>query len=202
MTFRLPCFFRNVPWLPFIIIIPKFHTMHCIQLIMKVVLEESVKRVDASPNFSEKKRWFQLKTTTTALCLTISWVRNLGRTQLIWYGMVPSLHGRQMGKKWKQWQILFSWAKKSLWTVIVTMKLKDTCSLEGKVKVKVAQSSPTLCDPMDYIVRGILQARILEWVAIPFSRGSSQPRDRSQVSCIADGFFTSWATREGKLWQT
>ena len=39
--------------------------------------------------------------------------------------------------------------------------------------VKVAQSCPTLCDPMDYIVHGILQARILEWVAFPFSRGSS-----------------------------
>ena len=47
---------------------------------------------------------------------------------------------------------------------------------------------------MDYRVRGILQARILEWVAFPFSRGSSQPRDRAQVSHIADGFFTSWAT--------
>ena len=45
-----------------------------------------------------------------------------------------------------------------------------------KVKVKVAQSCLTLCDPMDYTVPGILQARILEWVAIPFSRGSSQPR--------------------------
>ena len=44
-----------------------------------------------------------------------------------------------------------------------------------KVKVKVAQSSPTLCDSMDYAVYGILQARILEWVAISFSRGSSQP---------------------------
>ena len=43
-------------------------------------------------------------------------------------------------------------------------------------KVKVAQSCPTLCDPMDYVVHGILQARILEWVAFPFSRGSSQPR--------------------------
>ena len=41
-----------------------------------------------------------------------------------------------------------------------------------------------LCDPMDYKVHGILQARILEWVAIPFSRGSSQPRDQTQVSCI------------------
>ena len=44
------------------------------------------------------------------------------------------------------------------------------------VKVKVAQSCPTLCDPMDYTAHGILQARILEWVAFPFSRGSSQPR--------------------------
>ena len=46
-----------------------------------------------------------------------------------------------------------------------------------EVKVKVAQSCPTLCDPTDYTVHGILQARILEWVALPFSRGSSQPRD-------------------------
>ena len=46
-----------------------------------------------------------------------------------------------------------------------------------KVKVKVAQSGLTLCDPMDYTVHGILQARILEWVAFPFSSGSSQPRN-------------------------
>ena len=59
------------------------------------------------------------------------------------------------------------------------------------VKVKVTQSCLTLCNPMDYKVHGILQARILEWVAIPFSRGSSQPRDRTQVSRIAGGFFTS-----------
>ena len=49
---------------------------------------------------------------------------------------------------------------------------------------------------MVYTVRGILQGRILEWVAIPFSRGSSQPRDRTQVSHIAGRFFTSWAIRE------
>ena len=48
-----------------------------------------------------------------------------------------------------------------------------------------------LFDPMDYTVREILQARILEWVASPFSRGSSQPRDRTQVSHIAGGFFSS-----------
>ena len=49
---------------------------------------------------------------------------------------------------------------------------------------------------MDYTVHGILQARILELVAFPFSRGSSQPRDRTQVSRIAGGFFTSLTTRE------
>ena len=65
-------------------------------------------------------------------------------------------------------------------------------------KVKVAQSCPTLCNPMDYTVHGILQARILEWVAILFSRGSSQPKDWTQVSHTAGGFLTSWATREAQ----
>ena len=69
---------------------------------------------------------------------------------------------------------------------------------ENKANVKVAQSRPTLCHPMDYTVHEILQARILEWVAVPFSRGSSQPRDWTQVSCIAGRFFTSWVTREAQ----
>ena len=56
----------------------------------------------------------------------------------------------------------------------------------------------TLCDPMDYTIHGIPQARILEWVAFPFSRGSSQLKDWTHVSCIAGGFFTSWATREAQ----
>ena len=60
-----------------------------------------------------------------------------------------------------------------------------------KVKVKVSQSCLTLCEPMDYTVHGILQARILEWVAFPFSGGFSQPRDRTQVSRIEGRFFTS-----------
>ena len=45
----------------------------------------------------------------------------------------------------------------------------------------------------------ILQAEILKWVAVPFSRGSSQPRDQTQVSCIADRFFASWATGETQI---
>ena len=52
---------------------------------------------------------------------------------------------------------------------------------------------------MDYIVHGILQARILEWVAFPFSKASSKPRDQTQVSRITEGFFTSWATREAPV---
>ena len=71
----------------------------------------------------------------------------------------------------------------------------------------VTQSCPTLCNPIgcsppDSSVRGILQARILEWVAIPFSRGSSQPRDWTWVSQITGRFFTIWATREAqsRLW--
>ena len=72
------------------------------------------------------------------------------------------------------------------------------------MEVLVAQWCPTLCDPMDCSppgssVHGILQARILEWVVISFSRGSSQPRDGTQVSCIAGRFFTIWATREALL---
>ena len=64
------------------------------------------------------------------------------------------------------------------------------------MKVKVAQSCPSLWDLMDYTVHGILQARILEKVTFPFSKGSSQPMDETQVSCIAGGFLTSWATKE------
>ena len=76
----------------------------------------------------------------------------------------------------------------------------------GRLVVKVlnTQLRPTLCDPMDCSppvssVHEILQARILEWVAIPFSRVSSPPRGKTQVSCIAGNFFTIWATREAPL---
>jgi len=68
----------------------------------------------------------------------------------------------------------------------------------------VVQSGLTLCDPMDCSppsssVHGIFQASILEWVAMPSSRGSSQPRDQTQVSCIAGRFFV-WATREAHIY--
>ena len=64
---------------------------------------------------------------------------------------------------------------------------------------RVAWLCLTLCNPMVYTVHGVLQVRILERGAIPFSRGSSQPWDWTQVSCIVDGFFTSWATGEALI---
>ena len=82
---------------------------------------------------------------------------------------------------------------------------KAAASMPGTVLrimcVSVAQSCPTLCDPVDcslpgFSIHGILQARILEWVTISFSRGSSRPRDQTWVSCIAGRGFNLWATRE------
>ena len=77
---------------------------------------------------------------------------------------------------------------------------------EGKLKLyaiesEVARLCPTLCDPMDCSlsassIHWIFQARVLEWIAIYFSRGSSQPRYQTQVSRIAGRRFTFWATRE------
>ena len=71
-------------------------------------------------------------------------------------------------------------------------------SPEVSWKWKLLSQGQLFVTPMDYIVHVILQARILEGVAFSFSRGSSQPRGRTQVSCIAGGFFTSWATRKPK----
>ena len=79
-------------------------------------------------------------------------------------------------------------------------------SLPPKVKLLVFSWCLTLCNPMDYslpgsFVHGFLQARILEWVAMPFSRGSSPPRNWTWVSCIEGRFFTIWATWEVHITQ-
>ena len=79
-------------------------------------------------------------------------------------------------------------------TIIKDEVIRVGPNLTWLVKVKVTQLCPTLCNP----VHGLLQARILEWVAFPFSRGSFKPRDWTQVSHIAGGFFTNWATREAQ----
>ena len=87
------------------------------------------------------------------------------------------------------------------------LELIAISSNQEKVKVLVPQACLTLCSPMEcsppgFSVRGILQVRILEWAAIPFSEGSSQPRDWTLAACTAGRFFTVWATGEAQeLWR-
>ena len=93
-------------------------------------------------------------------------------------------------KKWYKWTYLQNWE--------IASDIGNKCMVtEGlgltythcSVLCLVAWSCPTLCDPMDCIVHGLLQARILEWVVFPLSRGSSQPRDRTQVSALQADFL-------------
>ena len=93
-----------------------------------------------------------------------------------------------------------SWSSKRADVCVCARACVCACAC---VCVSETQLCLTLCNPMDCSppgssVHGILQARILEWVAIPFSRGSFWPRDRIRVSCTAGRFFTTWATREDR----
>ena len=111
-------------------------------------------------------------------------------TDVIW----GNLSNFWMWDRHMSYFIISPWpiASRKLWCTWLQLKVKSSTFSEVMWS---AQSCLNLCDPVDYTVHGILQARILEWVAVPFSRGSSLPRDRTQVSQIAGGFF-SWATRE------
>ena len=85
------------------------------------------------------------------------------------------------------------------WSYIGCNQKDQSFHQQPVLYVLVAQLCPTLWDPKDcsppgFSVHGILQARLLEWIAIPFSRGSSWPRNWTLVSCIAGRFFTTWAT--------
>ena len=85
--------------------------------------------------------------------------------------------------------------------------IDNLCLFSFESESEVTQSCPTLCDPMDCSlsgssVRGIFQARVLEWIAISFSRGSSQPRDWTRVSwvfCIGRWILYHWANREALI---
>ena len=97
-----------------------------------------------------------------------------------------------------------SWIPLSYWTELNWMLRLNSLLRESESESEVAHSCPTLCNPMGFSlpgssVHGILQARMgWEWVAISFSRGSSQPRDGTRFSCIAGRCFILWATREEK----
>ena len=99
-----------------------------------------------------------------------------------------------------QHQGLFEWVSSSHQVAIV-LELQLQHQPFQWIKCEVAQLCPILCDPVDCslpgsFIHGIFQARVLERVAISFSRGSSQPRNRTWVSCTAGRHFTIWATRE------
>ena len=147
---------------------------------------------------------------SSTLAWKISWAEEPGRLQ--------SVGSRRVGHDWATSLSLFTflhWRRKWQPTpVFLPDRLPSmgshraghewsdlAAAAAAAVKVLVAQSCPTLCDCMDYSppgssVHGILQARILEGAAISFSRGSSQPRDQTQVFHIAGGFLAVWATRE------
>ena len=98
------------------------------------------------------------------------------------------------------WRIFeYWWLSFRLWPFMYITG--DVRLIAAESESEVAQSCPTLCDPVDCSlpgssVHGIFQARVLEWTAISFSRGSSWPRDRTRVSCIVDRRFTVWTARE------
>ena len=128
----------------------------------------------------------------------------MGSSPWVWASISYSFqshHSPRISCKWCAQYMLTrgSWGVLSLFVLLICI-----CQLSFFFffsKVSVAKSCPTLCDCMDCSlpgssVHGISQARLLEWVAIYFSRGSSQPRDRTWVSCVAGRFFTIWATRE------
>ena len=115
--------------------------------------------------------------------------RDLGCMVLI--RIIPKLS--PLHDPWKNWYLV----PKILGTAALPHWLKIKMSLK-KVKEKWKSLSHVRLSVIPwttYTVHGILQARMLDWVAFPFSRGSSQPRDQTQVSLIAGRFFTSWATR-------
>ena len=126
---------------------------------------------------------------------------------LVVFFVIPVLYLLD-GRKKKSFQRLKNFPVALLsWEAIGNWIRGIVCLTPGESESEVAQSCPTLCDPMDCSppgssVHGIFQARILEWVAISPSRGSSQTRDRTHVSCI---FYTGrrllycWATREALL---
>jgi len=122
-------------------------------------------------------------------------MRHVNTVQNLNGNNIKTIYGCQFNiQRSEEWQLPTFIIRNRKWA-----EIEHDTFLKVKVKVLVPQLCLTLCDPMDcsppgFSVHGILQARTLEWVAMYFSRGSFQPRDRTWVSYIVGRFFTIWAT--------
>ena len=158
----------------------------------------------AQPSALTRRCWIIIKDYFNSHLLSISMQKELW----MWFCLPSVLHKLHLWAETVFPDVLHSlmqmtvlWLKLMLEFTYIYGNVDLMWSLILHVCVWVTQLCPTLCNPINCSlpgssVHGILQARILEWVAMPFSRGSSQPRDRTQVSCMAGGFFTVWATRD------
>ena len=115
-----------------------------------------------------------------------------------YYNITDTLPTERWSYLSSPWMEGRGWDRERLVTAKMNAALLKWCPVTSEW-VKVDKLYLNLWDYMDCTVHGILQAWILEWVALPFSSGSSQPRDQTQVSRIAGGFFASWATREAPV---
>ena len=143
---------------------------------------------------------------TTGKTITLTRWTSVSKIMFLLFNMPPRLviafllRSKHLLTSWLLSSCAVILEPKKIWqcqkNVQTTTQLHSFHMLAKWNELKISQSCLTLCDLMDYGIHGILQARILEWVAFPFSRGSSQPRDWTQVSPTAGGFFTSWPTGE------
>ena len=143
------------------------------------------------------KKWWgsELKTgLKSSQRITLTALRDKQNDSGFWLGQLGRAHSfKRNGKDKKSVTVKEEKKDKS--------EMTENVYMSNRKESAVAQSCPALCNPVDcsppgFSVHGILQARVLEWVAISFSRGSSQSRDRTWVSRIRDRRFNLWATRE------
>ena len=152
-----------------------FHFGEFHNICFKIYLCKSKERITWAWEGRQKSSWMEKP-----------WRVRKGATETVWGGGGKTCESMQTD----------CWAGLGIsWWAIPQNTLHVKCESE------VSRLCPTLCDPMDcsppgFSIHEIFQARILEWVAISFSRGSSWPRDQNRSSCLAGRCFTVWATRE------